>query len=55
MQKCFSPAPFKDVDKSQIKGNIDNKDVIISTVCIENFSNNFFIIFDIYSFQSIVY
>ena len=48
----FSALPFNDVEISQIKGNIDNNDVIINIKCIENFLIKFFIISDTYSFQS---
>ena len=30
----FSPAPFKDVDKSQMNGNIDNNDTTIKIMWV---------------------
>ena len=40
--KMFSPLPFRDVDISHIKGNIDNKDTNISMICVEILSNLIF-------------
>lgn len=53
--KMFSLFPFKEVEISQIKGNIDKSDTNIKTACIGKFFKNFFIIFDTYSFQNTEY
>lgn len=51
----FSACPFKDVEISHIKGNIDKSDTKIKTECIEIFLIKFFIKADTYSFRKIKY